>query len=238
MKTKSGIMAGLGETFDEVVEERLKREGGRPATEILNFAVGSYSLLQQLLLLEDRVWSFSPDVIIVVGHPGDAERLAIQLVQQVRRGVLPPFDPVRQVLARAQVTPEVRETEAMSRLMPFREELVSWALRRLVEVSRERNVRPVWVYLSIPDRAPAADVVQRMVAQARDAGFHVLDWSDVYDGVEPSALQASPWDFHPNASGHARIAERFYRELARDTVFGAPRSSGVPAAPVSKEKQQ
>jgi D-alanyl-lipoteichoic acid acyltransferase DltB (MBOAT superfamily) len=233
----AGDGVGDGETFDEVVENRLASEGVAPRTEILNFGVGSYSLLQQLLLLEERIWAFSPDAILVVGHPGDAERIAIHLVQQLRRGVLPPFAPVRDVLARAQVTPEVRETEALSRLSPYRDELVSWTLKEIVTVARARGVRPVWVYLSTPERGPAPEQVQAMVRQARAAGFEVRDWSDVYDGVDVKTLQASQWDFHPNAAGHELIAQRLYRELASDTTFGPVRPSSAPPARSTQENR-
>jgi D-alanyl-lipoteichoic acid acyltransferase DltB (MBOAT superfamily) len=213
-----------GETFDEVAEERLAREPERFApTQILNFGVGSYSLFQQRLLLEDRVWRFSPDIIVVVGNPGDADRLALHVVQQMQRGVMPPWPWMRDLLVRANVTPELREAEALSRLAPYREEMMSWVLRQIVEACRARGVQPVWVYLSIPDRGPPEGTVPQMLAQARSAGFHVLDWSEVYDGVDPASVQASQWDYHPNAAGHALVAHRLYETLATDTAFAVTR---------------
>ncbi len=228
-----------GETFDEVVEDRIAREpGALPPTQILNFGVGAYSLYQQILLLEDRVWSFSPDVVAIVANPGDAERLAIHLVQQTQRGVQPPWEPVREILARARVTGDVRETEALSRLVPYHDELASWALGHIVGISRARNVLPVWIYLSTPQRGPGVAEIQRMVAQARAAGFHVLDWSDVYDGVDPRTLQASQWDFHPNAAGHQLIAQRFHRELTSDPVLRSGLSAAPKPAPRTQETRQ
>ncbi|HWO87542.1 MAG TPA: SGNH/GDSL hydrolase family protein [Gemmatimonadales bacterium] len=222
-----------GETFDELVEDRIAEEdsAGARRVQILNFGVGSYSQLQQLLLLHDRVFEFQPDVVMVVGNPGDAQRLAIHLVQQVRRGVAPPWPVVQDVLTRAGVTRSVRETEALSRLAPFRDELLAWTLREIAAACRLRDVRPVWVYLSLPERGPAPAVIEAMRDTALAAGFHVLDWSDVYDGHDWATLRASPWDFHPNARGHELIAERLYHHLVADTTLGLLSAAQRPETP-------
>lgn len=231
-----------GETFEAVTEDRLASAGeGSKRVEILNFAVGSYSVIQQLILLDDRVWDFSPDLLVLVGHPIDAERLALHVVKELRDGVEPPFPWVRDLLARARVTRDLRETEALSRLAPYREELLSWTQRQIVEKARARGIRAIWVYLTMPEKAPAHDVVQRLSAQAREAGFEVLDWSDVYDGVDLGTLQASAFDFHPNVAGHQRIADRFYRDLQSQMQSATVRQAGSasPASsPTTEEKRK
>jgi lysophospholipase L1-like esterase len=45
----------------------------------------------------------------------------------------------------------------------------------------------------------------------------------VYAGHNLKTLQASPWDFHPNAEGHRLIAERFYRDLTEDPELAVPK---------------
>jgi hypothetical protein len=51
------------------------------------------------------------------------------------------------------------------------------------------------------------------VSLARDAGFIVIDLSHVYEGKDIEALQLAEWDRHPNASGHALIADKLYSGL-------------------------
>ena len=63
-----------------------------------------------------------------------------------------------------------------------------------------------------------------MATRARNAGFHVLDWSDVYDGHDMATLRSSKWDFHPNKAGHRLIGDRFHRDLVADTALGLPRA--------------
>jgi hypothetical protein len=209
-----------GETFDEIVEDRLNARGGARRTEILNFAVGSYSVLQQLAILPG-VLSFGPRLVLLVGNPVDPEWVARHLVLRLQRGVRPPYGYLDSLLVRARVDSSLRETEAMSRLVPWRDSILEFALREFVREVREAGAVPVWVYLATPERGPGPDAVARMVGQARAAGFVVLDWSDVYDGHDQRSLQVSPWDFHPNREGHRVIAERFYEELTRNPALAS-----------------
>jgi hypothetical protein len=212
-----------GQTFETLAEDRLNAERGRRAhVEILNFAVGSFSVLQQLLLL-DRVLTFHPDAVYLVGGPGDGERALLHLVQQQRRGVEPPWDYLRDVLRRSGVTPEMRETAALVRLRPYRDSILTWTYERIVEACRQHHVRPAWIYLTLPEPSPSREEPAVLVARARAAGFATADWEDVYAGHDFKALQASPWDFHPNAEGHRLIAQRFYRELTENSELAVPK---------------
>jgi hypothetical protein len=215
-----------GETFEQLVEDRLNAAAprGAPTAEFLNFGVGSYSAAQQLLLLNDRVLAFSPDVVIRVAHPGDAERLAIHTVQELRKGVQPPWPAYAAMLAQANVTGDLRETEALSRMAGIRDSLLGLVEAEFVQEVRAKGAIPVWVYLDLPERQPDAAHVAEMAARARNAGFHVLDWSDGYAGHDMATLRSSKWDFHPNKAGHELIGERFHRDLVADTALGLPRA--------------
>jgi hypothetical protein len=217
-----------GESFEEVAEDQLAREktSQRPV-QILNFSVGAYALVQQLLQLEERVWSFGPDAVVVFGHEIDANRQAEFIVKQALAGIQPPYPWIRDVLERAKITPGLRQAEAMSRIAPYREELLESAQRELVETCRRHGVAAIWIYLAMPEKGPSREEIAKLVEQARRSGFHALDWSDVYDGVDIRTLQRTQWDFHPNAAGHRIIARRFYSNLTTDTTFGVVRSSSV-----------
>jgi hypothetical protein len=231
-----------GESFEEVVEDRLagERAVARP-TQILNFSVGAYSLIQQLLQLEERVWSFGPDVVVVFGHQIDAERQAIHVVKQALKGIEPPYPWLKEILEKARITPDLREAEALSRLQPYREELLERTQKAIVETCRAHGVRAVWIYLAMPEKGPSPEAITALVEQARRSGFHALDWSTVYDGVDIRTLQRSQWDFHPNAAGHQMIARRFHADLTTDAAFGVPFAGAtvVPAgAPSERPRPQ
>jgi D-alanyl-lipoteichoic acid acyltransferase DltB (MBOAT superfamily) len=217
-----------GQTFEWLLEDRLNAEVApvsRQRYEILNFAVGSYSIEQQLLILE-RVFSFDPQALYFVATPGDADRAILHLVHQLRRGVRPPFAFLDSVLTAAGVTAELPESEALQRLAPSRHDVLRWGLEQLVAASRARGVRPVWVYLYLPERGVSASQAAALEELARSVGFSTLNLHDVYGENDLTSLWTSPWDHHPNARAHSMIAERMFHELTSRSDLDFPMASG------------
>ena len=59
---------------------------------------------------------------------------------------------------------------------------------------------------------PEAEVAE-LARRAREAGFVVLDLSEVYEDQEEASLILGGGDNHPNAAGHRLIADRLYEAL-------------------------
>ena len=60
----------LEKTAAQVLEAKLQTAlGPNHPIEVLNFGVGGYTLSQELLLLQTRVWAFRPDIVILVLSP-------------------------------------------------------------------------------------------------------------------------------------------------------------------------
>jgi D-alanyl-lipoteichoic acid acyltransferase DltB (MBOAT superfamily) len=202
------------ENFEWLLEDRLNRENRGPYSkyEILNFAVGSYSLLQELMTLETKALSFSPDTMMVVSHPHEREIVLRHLAERYQKGVEPPWDYLRDVASAAGVTPGMEQDGVVRRFKPHIDDTVDWAFRRIVALCRERAVRPVWIYLpSIEGEGKDSD--SELADMARDAGFIVIDMTDVFDDYDRHTLSVNTWDFHPNQQGHRLIAGRLYDEL-------------------------
>lgn len=214
-----------GQTFETLVEDRLNAEQVSSKTtrfEILNFAVGSYSVLQQLVLLE-RAFTFDPDAVYFVASPNDADRAILHLVTQVRRGVEPPFPYLKELLESAEVDAALRETEAIRRLRPYRDAVLQWSLATMAQECLSRGVTPVWIYLYLPQEGgPVPEAVQSLVDMARSAGFATVDLSDVYAGRNLAELQVAGWDFHPNRVAHQIIADRLYEAILANEELGVP----------------
>ena len=51
---------------------------------------------------------------------------------------------------------------------------------------------------------------------AAGAGFKVVNLSDIFNGYDESTLRRDELDSHPNAEGHAIIAERIYQTLRQN----------------------
>jgi hypothetical protein len=210
------------ETFEHIVEERLNAESTVRAMrfEILNFSVPAYTPIEQLLLLEKTILTFSPDAFLFVGHPYDTENSGRHTANMFLQGVEMPYAYLDSLVAAAGLSGEMTLDEASERMWraPFKQDLVTWALRRIVEVCRQRGIDPVWAYLSTPG-VVIDEEAEGLVTAARDAGFLVLDIRDAYGGHSDSDLAVAPWDSHPNAFAHRLIADRLYRALVGEGVL-------------------
>ena len=203
------------QTFEALVESRLNREltpesGTR--YELLNFSVVSFSMLQQMQMLEERAMSFNPDMIVVSYHPISEARFAFQyLANRVRFGRDVPYPELREIAERAGVRKGMEQPDAFRRLKPFGPELVQWSLGRMADQAKARNARLVLFVRDMP--AEVSDTVQPMFDVARQMGYDVVDARDAYAGQDPNTLLLAQWDKHPNALGHRLMADRLYDAL-------------------------
>lgn len=223
-----GSGVGDNETFAAVLEDRLNSEATRGRHyEILNFGVGGYDMLQRLYVLEEKAFRFEPDVVIWTAHPQDPQVTLKKLSEWFQNDVPVPFQELVEIERRAGLMTAVSSTvgadddgfyEIKGALLPFADDIVSWTYRRVVRDCRNRNVLPVYMFLPSA-RAFDHSVVAKDVQVAREAGFEVVDLSDVFQDQDLQALQIAPWDFHFNKDGHRLVAERLYREFhQRPTV--------------------
>lgn len=65
------LQVPLDKTYCSVLERQLTQSGcfGRKKVEVLNFGVAGYSTGQELLLLQQEVWRYHPDIILLAFYP-------------------------------------------------------------------------------------------------------------------------------------------------------------------------
>jgi lysophospholipase L1-like esterase len=68
-----GRQVGMDQTYTWLAEEALNRQrcAGGSRFEVLNFGVPGYGTAQERLLLRQRVWSFSPDLVVLQFYSGN-----------------------------------------------------------------------------------------------------------------------------------------------------------------------
>ncbi len=210
-----GSGVGDGKNFESLLEDRLNGDApaGGPRYEFLNFAVPGYTVVQQLALLDRKVLDFEPDAMWFVAHPDESLDIVNHLVKMVRAGVAMPYPELDEVLRRAEVTPDLSEAEATRRLQPFHQELLAWVYRQMVARCRERGIRPVWIYLPATRTVQPEAMRETVLPAAREAGFALVDLSDIYDGFRYEDITIAVYDSHPNEQGHQNIADRLYRQV-------------------------
>ena len=111
------------------------------------------------------------------------------------------------------------QVEAEQRLKPFGQEILSWTYKRLVDVSMERGITPVWIILPNLEAPLSESEVAKLIRLAKEANFIVLDLSGIYQDQEIGKLIVAEWDKHPNAQGHELIANRLYEAFRKKEVF-------------------
>jgi hypothetical protein len=211
------------ETFEALCEERLNAERpleGIEAFELLNFSVGGYSPLQRMATFELVALDFSPDMAVYVAHENENFRIARQLASARVRGMPIPYPDLQALVDRAGMPADVSIEAYETGLDAVGDEILAWCYRSMVEACRANGVRPVWVLLPTLEMHGVPAELAWLSDMAREAGFEVIELFGVYGKQDLFSLRIADWDYHPNARGHALIAERLYAELtARPELF-------------------
>lgn len=233
-----GNNVGDGETFEALVEARLNREQPWPRFkryEILNFGVDGHSILQQVALLEDRVFAFSPDVVVATHYASNRSMTEGALMKIVDGRVPVPYDDVRTLLKRAGLDHvdqgrlpvpfaparaaarwaglDVRmpHGESTARIRSIADAVVDASFRRFATLAAAHRATPLVLGVDVVTDRETVTVPNARALQ--EAGLPVLDLFDVYPAERRPALRVAPWDDHPNAEGHRLVADRLYPAL-------------------------
>jgi D-alanyl-lipoteichoic acid acyltransferase DltB (MBOAT superfamily) len=219
-----GLGVSDGQIFETLLEDRLNRANNRQRVaqyEILNFSVQTYSPLARLRVLETKVFSFDPDIVFYVAHPADRAILLDQLAPIITKGKALPYDYLTQVIRSASIEGSTNTTLVTRKLQPYSNDIISWTYRRIVELCRQRSITPVYIF--VPGVSKLGDYGLKETAnhlrRAKDAGFLIVDLSDLYENKDRKSLRIAEWDLHPNAIAHKLIADRLYKELKRNPAL-------------------
>ena len=99
-------------------------------------------------------------------------------------------------------------------LQPRHWEILSGVYRFMAADCRARGVPIFWVLVPRIGRRGDAEGKPALIETARAAGFSgLIDLTDAFDDLDPARLAVDRDDFHPNALGHARIAQRLDQAL-------------------------
>jgi hypothetical protein len=212
----SGVRVEDG--FEWILEDRLNREGpGAPARryEIMNFSVGGYDPMQNAIIAE-RIFKFSPNAVILAIHTLDSSRILDHLVVDVKNSVPIPYPYVRDKIRETGAEP-AEWREIRHRLLPIGGDLVRWSFSHIVELCRQHNVPAVALVMPRTSPRPReAEETAAIIADARSAGFSVIDLDGVYGSHPIDSIILSRLDEHPNVLGHRLLADRLF-DLLRET---------------------
>jgi hypothetical protein len=208
------------ETYENLVEDRLNRELG-PRTgkkfEILNFSVHAYRPTQKLSVIEQRIFSFQPNVILYVASTEELEWMFKSVRPLASKHFLDQFSFLLSAMERANIGVESLPNEVIlqAKLAPFAGDTLRALLGRFRDGSLSRGIRPAFVILELPrDSKTRDEMFDRLVDLGKSAELPTLDLQGAFAEVRNrKSLWVFPWDDHINAEGHRLLADRLYALL-------------------------
>jgi D-alanyl-lipoteichoic acid acyltransferase DltB (MBOAT superfamily) len=233
-----GSGVGDNETYDAYLEPQLNANAapGRQY-EVLNFGVAAYSLLHQVRMLDERVYKFHPDVVVLADSRQPDGPVVRHVTHALADGTLGAYPDLAEIVARAGVadypgkgfpvpTNPLRKTaqalglkarmperEVTLRLAEHVDMLIDWGMRHAAEEARAHGAIPVYVDGMLPVDTMIAD--SPMLRSAREAGFVIIKLSSIFEGLPRNDLRIGSWDNHANEKGMKIIADGLYAEFKR-----------------------
>jgi hypothetical protein len=216
-----GAGVPLDQTMETLIEERLNSEGpGAPARhyESLNFSVGGWGIMQSATVMDERVFDFSPDALMVGVFSVEVGRMTTYLASLVKSRVPIPYPDVRAKIAKTGATPDMENAELYIKLAPISKDMVLWSYRHIVEAGRRRGIPVVGVVLPEPRPTDvlAGRDIEESVKLAAAAGMTLLDLRGVYDGQPVDSLKLPGADPHWSARGHKLIADKVFEQIRKN----------------------
>ena len=217
------IAAGWGvnaeQRFECLLETRWNQgieNTGMAKVEVINFAVPGHSPGQRWYHFTQAGWSTEPDVVLCETTEADLDWDERRLRYLLPRNLGWDAPVFRDVLASSGVERGWTPEQYKRVLQPRQQEILEGVYRTMVSDCRSRGIPIVCIVIPRVGRPNDPLARQKLLAIARGAGFdRILDASDAYQGANPNSLSIEVDDFHPNAQGHARLAERIDELLGR-----------------------
>lgn len=217
-----GSGVSVDQTIDNVVEDKLTSSnvwGPYERTEVFNFSMGKYTVFQHSATLEKLVSPFDVDAALLFLHDVDeVGRLTGTVARFMIQGRTDEYPYLADLRSNLEITGSTDYRDAVRKLMPFSVDMFQWNLQKIIDICAQNDIKLIVVYVDVLLKEPDAARRTRAIAfeHLRAAGVPVIDLHNIYEGEDLSSLLIAPWDSHPNASGHAMIADAVYREMLKN----------------------
>jgi lysophospholipase L1-like esterase len=205
------------------VAERLLAERGRQDIEVINAGIPDYNSRQERQLLEQLMPAYQPDAVFLAYVVNDAERSTAmptppeEVYRHSRSWFLTEVaERLNSRVFKRRVLPSAKDTVGSNYLDGFEEGSVKWrdsreAIREMRDLAA--GAGDPFTVLMMPDFTQEFDdryalrpIHDAVASWGRELNIPVFDMLALFRGEDHKALWV-PWDGHPNAEAHRRIAE-------------------------------
>jgi lysophospholipase L1-like esterase len=221
-----GQGAPFGATYEALLEQELDarvkaRSGGSDGVEILNFAVGSFNITQQMEMAQTRAARFDPDVYVYsLSTLSIYGRWWRHLSLLVNAGIDLKHDYLRKLIAAADVRVNDPVGVFDAKMAGFRLPTIRWALAEMKAHAQRQNAK--MLVLLVPTVTTPSGMEESFLGIPeilRDLDIPYVSLLDSFEGVDLQPHRVAENDHHPNAAGHRRLYERLLQRLDGDAAL-------------------
>jgi hypothetical protein len=210
-----------GHDYVKALEDRLNQNCASPDIQnyqVLNFSVYGYSVLQDMDVGLNKASYFHPDVYVVAlssleffPRNGSITHVAGLLTS----GTDLKYDYLRHVVAEAGIQPGNHLPAIREKLAPYLIQVISWALVQLRGHAAAEGAKMIIIMVPAPISPTfTSDHFSQLQKAAEPVGVPIIDMRDTFRSVNLDDFQVDPGkDIHPNARGHAMIADSLFTQL-------------------------
>jgi lysophospholipase L1-like esterase len=217
-----GYAVAEDEAFPQTAE-RILKERGDTDVEVINGGIPDYNTRQERRLLERLIPIYAPDTVFLAYVVNDAEPSTAlptppgEIYRHTRSWFLTELAEVsnRRLFGR-RVFPSQKEKVSAGYLDGFSQDSLKWrdsreAIRQMRDMCAPARIE--FAILVLPDFTQNFDdtyawrpIHEAVAGWGRELDIPVFDLLTLFRGEDHTALWV-PWDGHPNAEAHRRIAE-------------------------------
>lgn len=184
--------------------------------EVVNLAVSGDSPSRRLQRIRDEAGRFQADWILCDASPLDysLEESHLEAVIRSTPPIEIPFEYVREVLLRAEVSAQDSPEEFRLKIRGEMEELFDGSIAGWKEEADRLGVPLSLVILPRADRKSQSSKIVALIRSLADRnGIDVIDISRAFDDLELDEFRVSEQDKHPSALGHQALFEELQSAL-------------------------
>ena len=223
--------------------DRMLRERGVPNVFVLNGGVPDYNSRQERQLLARLLPLYKPDAVVLGYVVNDAEPSTAmptppeETYRHSRSWFLTELAEVlNRRLFRRKLIPSAKDTPGQSYLDGFEPDSVKWrdskqAIQEMRDLAAAAGAS--FTVLALPDvtqnfdNYPWQPIHEAVVRWGRELAIPTYDLLDGVRGRNNQDLMV-PWDGHPNAEGHRRMAEFLVNLILADRRLTTPAQPPAP----------
>ena len=217
-----GYAVAEDEAYPQVAE-RLLKERGRPDIEVINGGIPDYNSRQERQLLEQLIPIYQPDAVFLAYVVNDAEPSTAmpnnpeETYRHSRSWFLTEAaERLNRKVFQRRLLPSAKDNVGSSYLDGFEEGSVKWrdsreAIRQMRDLCAAAGVP--FTILILPDVTQHLDdryawqtINDAVVRWGGELQIPTFDLLNLFRGEDQATLIV-PWDGHPNAGAHRRMAE-------------------------------